>query len=107
MLLGRGFVANVKHGLSKPRQDVRYETPMTLPPQNLRAHDRRPHARGNHGQPEQAFGELLAFDMVRVAAKTIYPPAVIWRITHRIPAPSEGWDPYEGNSGTAKRALEL
>ena len=70
-------VPNVHHLGAERHEHVGDDPPMTAPPEHLGAHDHRAQPFGQHEELEQPLGELLARDVVRVAAERGMSPGVV------------------------------
>jgi hypothetical protein len=79
---------------------------MAAPPEDFRAHDRGPKSRRHHHELEQAGRELLAGNMVGVAAKGGMPPGGVRGIRGRLATASQGGKPEIVDPGGAERRFE-
>src|SRR5689334_19822879 len=87
-------------------QDVSDDHPVALPPEQLRAHDRRAFPGCAVQQLRQSGGKLLGLRIVRVAAERGAAPLRVRRILPRRPASAQPRNPEVAEAVLLERLLQ-
>lgn len=98
---------DVEDGSAANHERVRQQPAVTLPPQRLRAHDRRRPAGGVREQILYGGGKGRRLHVVGVAAEPFFTPGVVARLGQRPPASPESLEVPIADAVLGKKLLEM